>query len=74
MNNKELFCQCLHEIENDLPRTKFCFMACRDQGMIMHKRYVAELAKHGIEWVRGMVISPEIAEKVKANLRKKCVE
>lgn len=25
------FCQCSHEIENNLPRTKFCFMPCHAQ-------------------------------------------
>jgi hypothetical protein len=40
--------------------------------MLLHERYKAELAKHGIVWVRGMVIPAEIAEKVNANLRKKC--
>ena len=24
-------CQCLHEIENNLPHTKFCFIPCRAQ-------------------------------------------
>lgn len=54
MNNP--FCQCLHEIENKLPRTKFCFIACREQRMIMHERYKAELAAKGIEYKRGMVM------------------
>jgi hypothetical protein len=37
---KELHCQCLHEIENNLPRTKFCFMACLDQRKILHERSI----------------------------------
>lgn len=32
------FCQCLHEIENKLPRTKFCFMACSEQLEILAAR------------------------------------
>lgn len=37
-----LHCQCLYEIENNLPRTKYCFMACHDQHMILHERYLKE--------------------------------
>lgn len=32
------FCQCLHEIENKLPRTRFCFVACDDQYEILRRR------------------------------------
>ena len=32
------FCQCLHEIENKLPRTKRCFMPCRNQRIILQQR------------------------------------
>ncbi len=35
---REPFCQCLHEIENKLKRTKFCFMTCRDQREILRIR------------------------------------
>lgn len=31
-------CQCLYEIENNLPRTQFCFMACSDQYEILKQR------------------------------------
>lgn len=31
-------CRCLHEIENDLPRTKFCFIPCRGQREILSQR------------------------------------
>ena len=31
-------CQCLYEIENNLPRTKFCFCACPDQWQILNER------------------------------------
>lgn len=31
-------CQCLYEIENNLPRTVFCFMACPDQFLILSQR------------------------------------
>lgn len=33
-NRKEPYCQCLHEIENKLPRTIHCFMPCRAQREI----------------------------------------
>lgn len=35
---KKLHCQCLYEIENKLPRTKFCLTACRDQWDILNDR------------------------------------
>ena len=31
-------CQCLHEMENELPRTQHCFMTCTAQHAILHKR------------------------------------
>lgn len=34
----ENVCICLHEIENNLPRTKFCFMACLSQSKILRER------------------------------------
>lgn len=34
----------------------FCFIACREQRMIMYERYKAELAAKGIEYKRGMVM------------------
>lgn len=35
---KQPFCQCLHEIENKLPRTKHCFMPCADQQDILKQK------------------------------------
>lgn len=32
------FCQCLHEIENKLKRTKYCFVPCSDQRLIIQRR------------------------------------
>lgn len=32
------FCKCLYEIENNLPRTQYCFMPCIAQGRILEKR------------------------------------
>lgn len=32
------FCQCLHEIENNLPRTISCFITCEDQHRILRDR------------------------------------
>lgn len=32
------FCQCLHEIENNLPYTKKCFIACEGQHRILRER------------------------------------
>jgi hypothetical protein len=37
MENK-LFCKCLHEIENDLDRTKWCMMPCLAQITILKER------------------------------------
>ena len=37
-NNRNFYCQCLHEIENGLPRTKFCFLPCHDQRQILRER------------------------------------
>lgn len=31
-------CQCLYEIENNLPRTQHCFMPCSDQYEILRER------------------------------------
>jgi hypothetical protein len=31
-------CTCLHEIENELPRTMFCMIACRAQREILRER------------------------------------
>jgi len=36
------FCTCLYEIENNQPRTKYCFMACPDQWYILKQREEAE--------------------------------
>lgn len=46
-STKEPFCKCLYEIENDLPRTRFCFMPCRDQRDIIFKREM-------LEWWKGL--------------------
>ena len=35
---KKDYCQCLYEIENKLPRTKFCFAPCPDQRRILENR------------------------------------
>ena len=35
---KRLHCQCLYEIENKLPRTKFCFAPCSAQREIINQR------------------------------------
>lgn len=43
---KRPFCKCLYEIENNLPRTMFCFMPCRDQEEIMRQREEAEKRKN----------------------------
>lgn len=40
-------CQCLYEIENNLPRTIHCFMACHDQHQILADR---EGRKTSQEW------------------------
>ena len=32
------FCRCLNEIENNLPVTEYCFMACPDQKEILRQR------------------------------------
>lgn len=39
---KKPFCRCLHEIENNLPRTQHCFMACSDQHEILAERRLKE--------------------------------
>ena len=39
-------CQCLFEIENNLPRTKYCFVACKDQQMILKSKFEDQLKKH----------------------------
>lgn len=39
---KQPFCRCLYEIENKLPRTKFCHHACRDQIKILSRRDKSE--------------------------------
>lgn len=38
MTTGKPFCKCLHETENNLPRTKFCRMPCGAQKMIMKER------------------------------------
>lgn len=43
--NEEPYCSCLHEIENGLPRTQFCFMPCHDQHRVLTRR---ELKDSGI--------------------------
>jgi len=37
-NRNNEYCQCLYEIENNLPRTKYCFMACKAQLIILSQR------------------------------------
>jgi hypothetical protein len=37
-NTTKPFCQCLHEVENNLPRTKRCMMPCLDQLKILAER------------------------------------
>lgn len=32
INTKKPFCKCLYEIHNNLRRTKFCMIACREQS------------------------------------------
>jgi hypothetical protein len=39
------FCQCLYEIENNLPRTQYCFVACPEQFKIMRIRAEKEKSK-----------------------------
>ena len=41
-STKKTHCQCLYEIENKLPRTKFCFAACNDQWKILNEREKAK--------------------------------
>jgi len=38
ITQNKLHCKCLYEIENKLPRTKRCFIACMDQRKILFKR------------------------------------
>lgn len=38
LGRKAPFCRCLHEIENGLQRTKFCFIACAEQMEILRQR------------------------------------
>lgn len=38
----DLFCRCLHEIENELERTKFCMRPCRSQYIILSEREKVE--------------------------------
>lgn len=38
LEKRQLFCRCLYEIENKLPRTMFCFMQCEDQIEILAQR------------------------------------
>ena len=38
-------CQCLYEIENKLPRTIHCFVACQDQFQILREREEAAKSK-----------------------------
>ena len=42
------FCQCLYEIENHLPRTKYCRTPCRDQIEILNQRKNDEEKKDSI--------------------------
>jgi len=38
-------CQCLYELENKLPRTQHCFMACPEQWEILAERNRIKIAK-----------------------------
>ena len=35
-------CQCLYEVEHNLPRTKFCLVACGEQFEIIAERMLKE--------------------------------
>ena len=37
MSRRELFCLCLHESENNLPRTKRCRRPCRAHDLILEE-------------------------------------
>ncbi len=50
-------CRCLHEIENELPRTMFCLVPCRGQHEILSRRA-------SNEWWKGLddVAKKELSE------------
>lgn len=48
---KEDKCLCLHEIENNLPRTKFCFIPCEAQRNELHERRLAIERKYPVSKV-----------------------
>lgn len=41
-------CQCLHEIENNLPRTKFCFIPCAAQRLLRKEAKTVKLTKEDV--------------------------
>lgn len=46
---KKPHCQCLHEIENKLPRTKRCMIACQAQHQILYERNAKTSYQKAIE-------------------------
>ena len=42
-DEKKLHCQCLHKIENNLPRTQRCMMPCNEQRQILSNREKEEM-------------------------------
>lgn len=49
------FCQCLHETENNLERTKHCFMPCENQHTILTER--VEMLKKAEPLVKDLEIA-----------------
>lgn len=43
------YCQCLFELENNLPRTKYCFVACTNQRTILFKRDIIKTYELGFD-------------------------
>lgn len=56
-------CQCLYEIENNLPRTKFCFVPCHAQRMQLNQMKAMEntILEQKIEkYLGGKVIKSKL--------------
>jgi hypothetical protein len=58
-------CQCLYEIENKLPRTKFCRVACSDQHQILEERQHVGTPKNVIKLTQGIGWNPLFPETIK---------
>lgn len=60
VNTTHPFCQCLHEIENGLPRTQFCFVACSDQRQILRERMPKiDLVRNTVAWQLAQLTQDE---------------